>query len=135
MSECIFCSRERIKTDFVYEDDRVMAFLDMDPINEGHVLLVPKVHYLDADEMPDELLTHLTLVSKRLVAAIKAAYGPDGYSVMQNGGTFNDIGHYHMHIFPRYKGDGFGWRFGNGAKAVNADVAGRIRAEMEGLEG
>ena len=135
MSDCIFCSRERIKTDFVYEDDQVMAFLDMDPINEGHVLLVPKAHYLDADEMPDELFAHLMLVSKRLVAAIKAVYGPDGYSVMQNGGAFNDIGHYHMHIFPRYKGDGFGWRYGSGAKAASAAVAARIRAEMEGLEG
>ena len=65
MSDCIFCSRERIKTDFVYEDDQVMAFLDMDPINEGHVLLVPKAHYLDADEMPDELFAQIGRASCR----------------------------------------------------------------------
>ena len=58
MSECVFCHKEQIVTDFVYEDELVMAFMDMEPINEGHVLLVPKQHYLDADEIPDELLAH-----------------------------------------------------------------------------
>ena len=65
MMECIFCHKEKLVTDIVYEDDMVMAFMDMDPINEGHVLLVPKNHYLDVDEMPDEILTHLMLVSKK----------------------------------------------------------------------
>lgn len=132
MCDCIFCDRDRIKTDFVYEDDLVMAFLDMDPINEGHVLLVPKAHYLDADEMPDELLDRIMLVSKKIVAAIKEVYKPDGYSVMQNGGAFNDIGHYHMHIFPRYRGDGFGWTYGNDRKPVNAESARRIREKVSG---
>ncbi len=109
MCECIFCNKEKITTDIVYEDDLVMAFLDMNPINAGHMLLVPKQHYLDADEMPDELLAHLMIVSKKLIASIKKEYSPNGYSIMQNGGDFNDIGHYHMHIFPRYHGDGFGW--------------------------
>lgn len=133
MCDCIFCHREQIKTDFVYEDDLVMAFLDMDPINEGHVLLVPKAHYLDADEMPDDLLGHIMVVSKKIVAAIKEVYKPDGYSVMQNGGTFNDIGHYHMHIFPRYRGDGFGWTYGNDNTPVNAAIARRIRDKVAGL--
>jgi diadenosine tetraphosphate (Ap4A) HIT family hydrolase len=102
--ECVFCHREKIITDFIYEDEIVIAFMDMDPINEGHVLLVPKQHYLDVDEMPDEVLSHLMIVSKKIVAALKAVYRPDGYSIMQNGGKFNDVGHYHLHIFPRYKG-------------------------------
>ena len=67
MCECVFCHKEQIVTDFVYEDDMVMAFMDMEPINEGHVLLVPKQHYLDADEIPDELLAHLIIVSKKIV--------------------------------------------------------------------
>lgn len=51
MCECIFCHKEQIVTDFIYEDEQVMAFMDMDPINEGHVLLVPKQHYLDVDNI------------------------------------------------------------------------------------
>ncbi|MCM1122606.1 MAG: HIT family protein [Eubacterium sp.] len=131
MSECVFCHREQIVTDFIYEDALVMAFMDMDPINEGHVLLVPKQHYLDVDEIPDELLAHLMIVSKKIVTALKNVYHPDGYSIMQNGGAFNDIGHYHLHIFPRYEGDGFGWTHGSGTKDVNAAAAERIKRQME----
>lgn len=131
MCECVFCHKEQIVTDFVYEDELVMAFMDMEPINEGHILLVPKKHYLDADEIPDELLAHLMIVSKKMVVALKEIYHPDGYSIIQNGGEFNDVGHYHMHIFPRYAGDGFGWIYGNEEKAVNAEIAERIRKQLE----
>lgn len=82
MSECVFCHKEQIITDFVYEDDLVMAFMDMEPINEGHVLLVPKQHYLDVDEIPDELLAHLMLVSKKIVTALKETYHPNGCRIM-----------------------------------------------------
>jgi len=130
MDNCIFCHLDDLKT-VIYEDDIVKAFLDIAPINEGHVLLIPKTHYLDADEMPDEVLTHLMLVSKKIIAAIKKVYKPDGYSVMQNGGQFNDIGHYHMHIFPRYQGDGFGWTSGEGEKLSNEEVAQKIKEALD----
>ena len=130
MCECVFCHKEQIITDFVYEDELVMAFMDMEPINEGHVLLVPKQHYLDADEIPDELLVHLMIVSKKIVAALKEIYHPDGYSIMQNGGEFNDVGHYHLHIFPRYKGDGFGWTYGEGINEVSTEIAKRIKESI-----
>ena len=128
--ECIFCHKENIVTDFIYEDDTVMVFMDMDPINEGHVLLVPKEHYLDVDEVPDEVLSHLMIVSKKVVAALKEVYNPDGYSIMQNGGEFNDVGHYHLHIFPRYKGDGFGWTYGEGINEVSTEIAKRIKESI-----
>lgn len=127
MLECVFCHKDRIVTDFVYEDEIVMAFMDMEPINEGHILLVPKEHYLDVDEIPDEVLAHIMIVSKKIVSALKETYKLDGYSIMQNGGVFNDVGHYHLHIFPRYVGDGFGWTYGNEIKNVNAEIAKRIR--------
>lgn len=130
MSECVFCQKENICTDFVYEDDIVMAFMDMDPINEGHVLLVPKEHYLDIDEMPTDTLAHLMNVARKIVSAIKEVYHPDGYSIMQNGGEFNDVGHFHLHIFPRYKGDGFGWTYGEEPKAVNSEIANKIKEQL-----
>lgn len=130
MNKCIFCCRDKIKTDFIYEDEKVMAFLDIEPINEGHILLAPKEHYLDADEMPDDIFLHLMSVSKRIVKAIKEVCAPDGYSIMQNGGVFNDIGHYHLHIFPRYDDDGFSWTGGNGyCGAVN--IAEKIKEKLE----
>ena len=133
MDNCIFCHLENLTT-VIYEDDVVKAFLDIAPINEGHVLLIPKTHYLDTDEMPDEVLTHLMLVSKKIIAAIKKVYKPDGYSVMQNGGQFNDIGHYHMHIFPRYQGDGFGWTCGEGEKLTNEQIAGKLKEALDRID-
>ena len=108
---CVFCdiANKKIETSVVYENNNVMAFLDYEPINEGHILLIPKKHYLDVDELPVELLKELMETSQKLVTAVKKVYQPEGYSIMQNGGAFNDVGHYHLHIFPRYSGDGFGW--------------------------
>lgn len=129
---CVFCSlaRHEIETNTVFENENIIAFLDMAPINEGHILVVPKAHFLDVDEMPDELLHEITDVSKKLVASIKKVYNPDGYSIMQNGGKFNDIGHYHMHIFPRYDNDGFGWTESGKEQSADADVADRIRRNL-----
>ncbi len=61
---------------------------------------------------------------------MKEIYKPDGYSIMQNGGKFNDIGHYHLHIFPRYENDGFGWKYNDDRKNVNAEIAKRIREKI-----
>ena len=126
---CIFCdiANKKLETNIVYEDEVVMAFLDCDPINEGHILVIPKEHYCDIDEMSVEVLRHLMEVSKKLVIAIKKTYQPDGYSIMQNGGMFNDIGHYHLHIFPRYKNDGFGWIFSNEVFEHSEKVAEQLR--------
>lgn len=130
MTECVFCNKEKIITDIIYEDGMVMAFMDMEPINEGHVLLVTKEHYLDVDEIPDKIISHLMIISKKIVSALKDVYMPDGYSIMQNGGNFNDVGHYHLHIFPRYDGDGFGWTFGDGKKNVNSEIAAKLRENI-----
>lgn len=130
--QCVFCDRNQIVTDIVYEDETVMAFMDMDPINEGHVLVITKEHYLDADEIPDEVLTHIMLLSKRIVSALKEIYQPNGYTIMQNGGTFNDVGHYHLHVFPRYVGDGFGWTYGEDC-AVNSEIAAKIRDRIRDI--
>ena len=70
------------------------------------------------------------IVSKKIVRAIKAIYNPNGYSIMQNGGKFNDVGHYHLHIFPRYENDGFGWTYGDEPKKVSSEIARVIRESI-----
>ena len=127
---CIFCHKEKLVTDIVYEDELVMAFMDMEPINEGHILLVSKEHYLDVDEIPNETLSHLMIISKKIVSALKEIYKPNGYSIMQNGGDFNDVGHYHLHIFPRYAGDGFGWTYGDDVKKVSEEIAKKLKDQI-----
>ncbi|MGL5352873.1 MAG: HIT family protein, partial [Clostridium sp.] len=91
------------------------------------VLIIPKDHYLDADEIEAEILSRVMALSKKIVRIIKEKYSPDGYSIMQNGGEFNDIGHYHLHIFPRYKGDGFGWTFSDIKHNFSQEIASEFK--------
>lgn len=109
--DCVFCKiiRKEVASNIIYEDDLVCCFLDIDPINEGHVLIVPKQHHNDIDDLDNKTLLRITELSVKLVKTIKKAYRPDGYTIMQNGGRFADYGHYHLHVFPRYEDDGFGW--------------------------
>jgi len=93
----------------VYEDDSVACLLDIAPLNEGHVLILPKKHYVDVDEL-DVVTAHAVMkASAHIAKALKRQFQPDGITVIQNGGKFNDLNHYHMHVFPRYEEDGFAW--------------------------
>lgn len=122
---CIFCNiiAEKEKCYKVYSDNIITAFLDIDPINEGHLLLIPNNHYLDIDEIPNDVISHMFTYSKHIVKALKKVYDLEGYSIIQNGGKFNDIGHFHLHIFPRYSNDGFSWQYLNKEKLVNEKIA------------
>ena len=131
--DCIFCKivKGELPSKLVFEDDLIMCFLTIVPINEGHVLIIPKNHYLDTDEIPTEVVTSMMVLSKRIVKVIKEKYSPDGYSIMQNGGEFNDIGHYHMHVFPRYKGDGFGWTFSDKKHNFSQEIAKELKEMID----
>lgn len=80
--------------------------------------------------MPEDLFAHLMLVSRRLVKAVKITFRPKGYSIMQNGGKYNDIGHYHLHVFPRHDGDGFGWTASKEPKTYSKEIADSIKANL-----
>ena len=129
---CIFCkiANKEVESNIVYESNNIVAFLDVDPINEGHILVVPKEHYLDIEELPIKLLNEIMELSQRIVKALKETYKPDGYSIMQNGGKFNEIGHFHFHIFPRYQNDGFGWKCNENEINVSQEIASNIRKAL-----
>lgn len=109
--KCQFCNlaNKHEITNIIYQTKHIACFLDIDPINDGHTLIVPKKHVIDTEDLDHEtrldVMNAVTLLSK----AIKKCYQPDGITIMQNGGHFNDVNHYHMHVFPRYKNDGFAW--------------------------
>ncbi|MFS0780258.1 HIT family protein [Bacillus sp. 1P06AnD] len=131
---CAFCQiiNRESPAHIVYEDELVCCFLDIDPISEGHVLLVPKEHCHDMDELEEQVLTRITEAASNISKAVKEIYHPDGYTIMQNGGMFTDFGHFHMHVFPRYKDDGFGWtcKALNGASDLDS-VQARIKGALE----
>lgn len=76
--------------------------------------------------MPVDLFKHISEISQKIIKTIKLVYKPSGYSIMQNGGEFNDIGHYHLHIFPRYENDEFGWTYSNNLKEKSQESANKI---------
>ena len=130
---CVFCEiiKRKSPAHIVYENDRVISFLDIEPINEGHVLIIPKQHIDTIEKLSDETLTDIMCVAKKIVTALKDIYGNEGYSIMQNGGKFCDFGHAHFHVFPCYDNDGFGWTYGSGEKDVNEEIAERIGIQLK----
>ncbi|MBW2591302.1 MAG: HIT family protein [Deltaproteobacteria bacterium] len=108
MEDCIFC--KIVKGDIpcfkVYEDDRVLAFEDVNPISDGHTLIIPKAHAENIWEISSEDLTAIHLASKKVADAINDVLNPAGVAVLQlNGRGVNQIVmHYHLHLIPRVSG-------------------------------
>ncbi|MEJ8302725.1 HIT family protein [Saccharibacillus sacchari] len=111
----------------VYENELVTCVLDIDPFNEGHTLILPKKHCLDLDEMDTEVAHAIMDASRMLVQTLKTIFQPNGIRVCQDGGDFNDLNHYHMHVIPRYAGDHFVW----GEPAQPNDAAQRLGQTKE----
>lgn len=105
MMECLGCklANEEEIIYKVYEDNYVTCFLDHAPFYTGHTLIVPKQHVVEVDELDDCVAKAIMNASKLISKAIKLLYKPDGVTICQNGGIFNELTHYHMHVVPRYK--------------------------------
>ncbi|OIP65785.1 MAG: HIT family protein [Candidatus Yonathbacteria bacterium CG10_big_fil_rev_8_21_14_0_10_43_136] len=109
--DCLLCKiiAGEIPSTKVYEDDTVLAFLDIHPVNIGHTLVIPKVHHLNLYETPDKTLARMMTVVKKLSIAIKSALSADGINIEMNNDPIAGqiIFHTHLHIIPRFSGDGF----------------------------
>ncbi len=90
----------------MYEDDSVMAFLDIRPLSIGHTLVIPKNHYVDIFDIPTETLKTVHTVSQRIASAVRNATSADGISIIQQNGKAagQDIFHLHVHVVPRFNG-------------------------------
>ena len=133
-TDCVFCKIINHDGDahIIYENEKISCFLDIDPINDGHILIVPKIHCSNLDELPEEIAEEIIRTSRHIIKALKCVYEFPGYTIMQNGGDFCDFGHLHFHVFPRYNEDGFGWTFGNGnPQAYNEKVAKKIKEALQ----
>jgi len=110
--ECIFCkiSNGDIPCFSVYENEHVIAFLDISPIAKGHTLVIPKKHYEDLLQTPDDMNGQLISAAKKIGAALKKQLGAEGFNLFQNNGSSagQEVGHSHLHILPRFSGDGKG---------------------------
>jgi len=107
--DCIFCkiAKGQIPSTKVYEDANFVAFLDIMPANKGHILIIPKKHYITLDHMPPDLTRGLMDVELKMAKAMVNALRPDGYNCLQNNhiAAGQLVPHAHVHIIPRYNGD------------------------------
>ena len=117
MSSCIFCEilKGNAPSSKVFEDDICMAFMDIQPVNPGHVLVIPKTHFKDLSDLPGDIGGHLFQVAQRIANALsKTKVKNEGIDLFLAHGEAagQEVFHVHLHVIPRYEGDGFGFKFG-----------------------
>ncbi len=117
-ANCIFCkiANGEIPSKTLYEDDRFRVILDLGPATRGHALLLPKDHYANLFELPDDVAAEAIKTVKKVATQMKNQLKCDGLNLVQNNGECagQTVFHYHMHIIPRYQNDGqtIGWKPG-----------------------
>ena len=133
---CIFCkiANGEIPSATLYEDDDFRVILDLGPATKGHALILPKEHYPNLFELPDELAGKAIVLAKKMITKLTKALGCDGYNVVQNNGEAagQTVFHFHMHLIPRYNGDdaGFGWKVGELTEEDKADILDKIEKSV-----
>lgn len=116
MNACVFCRilANELPASFVYRDEIVNAFLDIQPINPGHLLVVPRIHAETMNDLPAEIARHMMEVAQRLMNGLrKTNLQCEGVNLFLADGEAagQDVFHVHLHVIPRYANDGFGFRF------------------------
>ena len=112
---CIFCklAAGEIPSATIYEDQEFRVLLDLNPATRGHALILPKEHFMNIFEMPEEWAAKAFALAKRMSGKMKEVLGCDGFNIVQNNGAAagQTVFHFHMHLIPRYRDDGqkIGW--------------------------
>lgn len=146
MSGCIFCGilAGELPVSEVYQDEVCSAFMDIQPVNPGHLLVIPRAHAGSLAELEPEIGGHTFQVAQRLAAALRdvasmpgAALRCEGVNLFLADGEVagQDVFHVHLHVIPRFRRDGFGFRFGPsyGLRPPRVELdrlAARIRKEL-----
>ena len=114
--DCIFCkiANGDIPSKTLYEDEEFKVILDVGPATRGHALILPKNHYANLYELPDETAVKVMLLAKKMAVLMTEKLGCDGFNLVQNNGKAagQTVFHFHLHLIPRYKEDGqtLGWK-------------------------
>ena len=110
MADCIFCKLANgiIPTNSIYEDEKFNVILDAGPATKGHALIIPKDHYKNIYELPEETAGEVFKLAKKLAIKMTDKLGADGFNIVQNNNEVagQSVFHFHMHLIPRYEGDG-----------------------------
>ena len=129
---CIFCkiANGEIPAATMYEDDDFRVILDLGPASKGHALILPKEHYANLYELPDELAAKVIILAKKMITKLTGVLGCDGYNLVQNNGSAagQTVFHFHLHMIPRYEGDqvGLGWKMGELTDADRDEILAKL---------
>ena len=120
-----------IPTHKVYEDEQTLAFLDINPVNHGHTLVVPKVHATNIFDVPPETLARLVTVGQQIAKAQHEVLGCDGVNMVMNNGEAagQEVPHIHLHVIPRHAGDGSALGFHH-TTYDSSEAAARVAATL-----
>ena len=133
-TNCIFCkiANGEIPSKTLYEDDKFRVILDLGPASKGHALILPKEHYADLYELPEETAGEVMKLAKKMAAQMTQRLGCEGFNLVQNNGELaGQTGfHFHMHLIPRYRDDGqkIGWK----PQEATQEELETIRAQITG---
>jgi histidine triad (HIT) family protein len=135
-ADCVFCKIRdgQIPSTRIYEDERTLAFMDINPVNEGHCLVVTRAHAPTLFDAAEGDLQAAIATAKRVATALRAALAPDGLNMLQANGAaaFQSVPHFHLHLIPRWTGDGkgFDWKLVTGDRARIQAAAEKIRTAL-----
>jgi histidine triad (HIT) family protein len=133
---CVFCAIRdgRQPAITLAEDERAFAVLDINPINDGHTLVIPRTHAETIFDIAEEDVVATIRLGRRVAAAIRNGLRPDGLTLLQNSGAaaFQSVPHFHLHLIPRWDDDGkgFTWDLVPGNPNRMLEMADRIRAAL-----
>ena len=133
MSDCIFCkiANGEIPSATLFEDENFRVILDLGPATKGHALILPKSHFANIYEMPDELVGKAMILAKEMVTRMTEALKCDGFNVVQNNGEAagQTVFHFHMHLIPRYKNDNAGitWTPGTLTDEMKEEILAKVK--------
>jgi histidine triad (HIT) family protein len=136
-ADCVFCKIRdgEIPSKKIYEDDATLVFMDINPLNTGHCLVVPKRHAATIWDADVADLQATIATAQKIAIALVAAVKPDGLNMLQANGAaaFQSVPHFHLHLIPRWvrDGKGFDWKLVPGDRAQIATVGDRVRAALE----
>ena len=134
--DCIFCKiiAGEIPCFKLYEDDASLAFMDINPANEGHALVIPKEHAADLHAVSNEAIAATVVTAKKIAGALQRTINPDGLNLLQANGpaAAQSVLHFHMHVLPRFDNDELKLNWGLEAGDMDAigALAERIRANL-----
>lgn len=136
MENCIFCkiASGEIPATTLHEDQDFRVILDLGPASKGHALILPKEHYANIYEIPEELAGKAMILAKKMANVLTRALKCDGFNIVQNNGepAGQTVFHFHMHLIPRYEGDqvGLTWNPGSLTEEDKEEILSKVKAEF-----